>query len=45
MGRRVKPEAVVWRRPRVPFESTRHEGVGVPIGQPEFVRDNLERKN
>ena len=46
MARRVKPEAVVWRGdPELPLSQQGMRVLGVPIGQPEFVRDFLERKN
>ena len=46
MARRVKPEAVVWRGdPELPLSQQGMTVLGVPIGQPEFVRDHLERKN
>ena len=46
MARRVKPEAVVWRGDLELLLSQQCMRVlGVPIGQPQFVRDYLERKN
>ena len=46
MARRVKPEAVVWRGDlELPLSQQGMRVLGVPIGQPEFVRDYLERKN
>ena len=46
MARRVKPEAVVWRGdPELPLSRQGMRVLGVPIGQPEFVRDYLERKS
>ena len=45
MARLVKPDAVVWKGdPELPRNQTGLRMLGVPIGQPEFVRDFLEKK-
>ena len=45
MARRVKPEAVVWRGDlELPLSQQGMRVLGVPIGQPVFVRDYLERE-
>ena len=45
MARHVKPEAVVWRGDlELPLSQQGMMVLGVSIGQPEFVRDYLERK-
>ena len=45
MARQVRPDAVVWRGdPELPRNQQGLRVFGVPIGQPEFVRDFLEVK-
>ena len=45
MARLVRPDAVVWRgEPELPRNQQGLRVLGVPIGQPEFVRDFLEVK-
>ena len=46
LARRVKPDAVVWRGDTdLPLSQQGIRVLGVPIGQPEFVRHFLEKKN
>ena len=45
VAKRMKPDDVVERRCRVAPRPTRVEIFGVPIGQPECVRDFLEKKS
>ena len=46
LARRVKPDAVVWRGDtELPLSQQGIRVLGVPIGQPEFVRHFLEKKN
>ena len=45
IARLVRPDAVVWRGdPELPRNQQGLRVLGVPIGQPEFVRDFLEKK-
>ena len=45
-ARRVKPDAVVWKGDReLPHAQQGLKLLGVPIGQPEHVRDLLEKKS
>ena len=45
-ARRVKPDAVVWKGdPELPRAQQGLKVLGVTIGQPEYVRDFLEKKS
>ena len=45
-ARWVKPDAVVWKGdPELPHAQQGLKVLGVPIGQPEYVRDFLEKKS
>ena len=45
-ARSVKPDAVVWRGdPGLPLSQEGLKVLGIPIGQPAFVSDFLERKS
>ena len=45
-ARLVKPDAVVWKGdPQLPPPQQGLKVLGVPIGQPEYVREFLQRKS